>query len=205
MTPGSITAELLEGARAGDRAALDALVARFEVPLRTFLRRRLSPAAVAGGTADDLFQETQLEAFRSLPSFTYRHDGSYLAWLYTIARRCLAREYERSKRGPLPMPLSTPGTTTDQLMSRLMAPETGPHGHLERAEQLDLIAQALAELPDQRRKAIVLCYFEGLDGAEAARALELSPEAFRACLSRARRQLATALDELLGRTPQSAA
>lgn len=195
---GSVTAELLEGARAGDRAALDALVARFEVPLRTFLRRRLSAEDIASGTADDLFQEAQLEAFRSLPSFTYRHDGSYLAWLYTIARRCLAREYERSRRAPRPMALSAPGTTTDQLMTRLMAPDTGPDGHVERAQQLDLIAQALAELPDQRRKAIVLCYFEGLDGADAARALGLSHEAFRACISRARRQLATALDALLG-------
>src|SRR5690606_37678133 len=130
---GSVTAELLEGARAGDRAALDALVARFAVPLRTFLRRRLSPGAVAEGTADDLFQEAQLEAYRSLPSFTYRHDGSYLAWLYTIARRCLAREYERSKRGPIRVPLGLPGTTTDQLLAQLTAPEAGPLGRLERA------------------------------------------------------------------------
>lgn len=195
---GSVTAQLLDRVRAGDRSALDALVARFEVPLRSFLRRRLSPDALADGTVEDLFQETQLEAFRSLPSFTYQHDGSYLAWLYTIARRCLAREYERSKKRPRPVALDAPGTTTEQLMGQLRPADPSPHTRIEQAEQLEIIAQALAELPDARREAIVLCYFEGRDGAEAAGAMGLSPDAFRACLSRARRQLATVLDRLLG-------
>lgn len=198
MSSSSVTAELLEQARAGDRGALDALVARFEVPLRTYLRRRLSRAAIDAGTADDLFQEVVLEAFRALPGFAYRHDGSYLAWLYTIARRCLAREYARGKQAPVLLALGVPGTTTDQLISSLVAPQVGPDRQVERAQQLDVIAQGLAELPDDRRDAIMLCYFEGCDGAEAARRLGLTHDAFRQLLSRSRRQLAEVLDRLLG-------
>jgi len=190
-----VTADLVDSARAGDRRGLDKLVERFTPQLRRYLQRRV----VSDMSVDDLFQETQLEAFKSLPNFRYRKTGSYLAWLYTIAHRRLAREYERRSRAVPVLRLRPPnsGGTTQNLLAGLAAPDTSPADRAERGQVFELMGQALAELANNRRDAILLRYFEQHDNASAAALMGMTTETFRTCLSRARRQLADVLDAAL--------
>lgn len=194
------TADLLARIRDGDRRAADALVRRFDSQLRGFFDRRFGSSTLGDLSVDDLVQETQLRAVRSLPTFTYRVPGSYLAWLYTIARRVLAQTFERAGRQPpvARIPRSeTLGMTTADVLAALAAPDTDPLDRVERMRRLEILAEALSELDERRRDAIVLRYVEGLTSAEAAAQLGISDGSLRVLLSRGRRQLIEILDRML--------
>src|SRR5262245_58545128 len=65
--------------RAGDSAAFDELVSRYQLRLFRFACRLLHDRA----EAEDALQETFVRAFRALP--TYRPDGFFSSWIYRIA------------------------------------------------------------------------------------------------------------------------
>jgi RNA polymerase sigma-70 factor (ECF subfamily) len=60
---------------------------------------------------------------------------------------------------------------------------------MESNERDTVLAQALEELPDRQRAALMLVYDEGLSGAEAARVLGSSAKAIERLLARARTYL----------------
>ena len=79
-------AELLQSYQKGNKAAGNALFQRYRVPLHRFFKKR-----IRGNEEDveDLLQETCFEALKSLKKI--QAPNSFPAWLYTIARRVLAR------------------------------------------------------------------------------------------------------------------
>lgn len=60
------------------------------------------------------------------------------------------------------------------------------------------MAQALDQLPDRQREAIVLQYYQELSNTEAAALMQISVEALESLLSRARRNLRSYLAEAPG-------
>jgi len=83
-------------AAAGDGAAFDALVRQHQSALRGFLRRL---ARGNHALADDLAQETFIEAWRKIAQF--RGEGSFKAWLTSIAYRQYLMAARRKKLEPL--------------------------------------------------------------------------------------------------------
>ena len=75
------TVDLLERARAGDRAALDELFARHTSLLRRWAARRLPQWARLGTDTVDLVQDTMLGLFRNLEGFKPRGEGALQAYL----------------------------------------------------------------------------------------------------------------------------
>jgi len=59
------------------------------------------------------------------------------------------------------------------------------------------VKAAVAALPERQRLAIVLCYFEDIPQAEAARVMGMNLKAVEALLFRARRSLKTGLKAVL--------
>jgi RNA polymerase sigma-70 factor (ECF subfamily) len=72
-------------------------------------------------------------------------------------------------------------------------PEEPPDGRLERRQVLEIIEQELVKLPPRQRQAFVLRYWEELDVAATARAMECSEGSVKTHCSRAARALAAAL------------
>src|SRR6266536_3146105 len=72
-------ATLLQAGRAGDRAALEQLLALHKRPLYALCRGMLGHA----DDAEDAVQETFLRALRALPQF--RGDAAFRTWLFRIA------------------------------------------------------------------------------------------------------------------------
>src|SRR4051794_16651827 len=72
---------LLDRARAGDDAALNALVARYLPRLRRWASGRLPQWARDMADTQDLVQETVLQTFRRIEGFEYRGDGALQAYL----------------------------------------------------------------------------------------------------------------------------
>ncbi|WP_342113585.1 RNA polymerase sigma factor RpoE [Pseudoduganella sp. OTU4001] len=177
--------ELVERARAGERAAFDLLVARYQRRLlRLVLRLLRDPAE-----AEDVVQETFLKAYRALPRF--RGEAAFFTWLYRIAvngaRNAILRRRQRS--GPQ-------GIAPSQAPAQ--PPEIGtPESMLLSKQVMQAIDAALEALPLELRTAIVLREIEGLSYEEIAQIMECPMGTVRSRLFRARESIARRLRPLL--------
>ncbi len=125
--------------------------------------------------AEDASQQTFLSAHRSLLGGTEPQDPA--AWLATIARN----ECRRRRRAPdtVVVPLDDDQATLDGDPQRTFA----------QSEEIELLCQALAELPASQRQAVVLREFYGLSYPEIAAVLGASGPAVESLLFKARRRL----------------
>jgi len=141
---------------------------------------RLAAALVDSQSADDLVQETYLRAFRALPSFEARSTAR--TWLLGIARRTCAdhlRAVQRRRR-------------LDALLALQRSPDSTP----DPAGAVG-IADLLAQLPAERRTALVLTQILGLSYEEAAAIEDVPIGTIRSRVARARTDLINALEESL--------
>ncbi len=139
----------------------------------------------------DLTQETFLEVFKSLPRF--RPDGSsFEKWLFSIAGNVWKnrlRYVSTAKRSASEVPLSAVSE------ERLFAcgdpgciPEGEVLGRLLTEEKLNYLEEALAELPAQMRRCILL-HLQGLKYREIAGALQLKMGTVKSHIHQAKDQL----------------
>lgn len=166
--------ELLSAHCAGDADAFGELFRRHKdrmwaVAMRTCGDREL---------ASDCLQEAFIAAFRRADSF--RGDSAVTTWLHRIVvNACLDR---LRRRRP-----------TNQLPEYELADKHDEHASTE--VRID-IRNALAELPEGQRMALVLIDMQGLSVAEAAEILEVAEGTIKSRCARGR----AAMAELLGLT-----
>jgi RNA polymerase sigma-70 factor (ECF subfamily) len=163
---------LAQRARSGDASALGALVRQHQSKVRGFLRR-----LTRGDTAlaDDLAQETFLEAHRKIDQ--YRGDGTFGAWLCGIAWSRFLMERRRRREEPLESPDETASVDT---LSASPA-------------RLDL-EKAMARLAPAERAALTLCYALGHSHGEAAEILNLPLGTVKSHVLRGREKLKALLE-----------
>jgi RNA polymerase sigma-70 factor (ECF subfamily) len=166
----------VEAARAGDRAAFDALVRLTYADTFTLALR------LTGDEEDarDVVQETYLRAYRGLDRF--RGDARFTTWLYRITANCAATTLGRRGRhrhdhlvddAPLP----------DE------SPERDPAHRAEHGDLRDRLQVALRDLPPRLRAVIVLRDIYDLSHDDIAAELGISESAAKVRLHRARRRL----------------
>jgi RNA polymerase sigma-70 factor (ECF subfamily) len=135
------TFKLLERARSGDSAALDALFARYLPPLRRWASGRLPQWARDAADTQDLVQETLLNAFRKIGAFQPQHEGALQAYLRQALMNRVRDELRRHSRRGQPAALDS-------------GIEDSTESPLERAigrERLEQYEDALQRLrPDDR-------------------------------------------------------
>jgi len=168
--------ELVAAARAGDRAAFDALVRATYVDTYTLAHRLTGD----DDDARDVVQETYLRAFRGLRRF--RGDAQFSTWLYRITANCASTHLGRRARH-----------RHEELHDDLSLPDVRPgHDPVGRAEvgQLrDRLQQALRDLPPRLRAVVVLRDIYDLPHEAIAAELGISESAAKVRLHRARRRL----------------
>src|SRR4051812_31232235 len=91
--PAATEADLLMKAAAGNAAAVRALLDGYGPAIHGFLYARVGGHA---SVAEDLLQETLIEAVRS--AATFRGESSLKTWLCAVARRRLSRHYEAERK-----------------------------------------------------------------------------------------------------------
>lgn len=133
-------------------------------------------------TAEDLLQETLLEAVRSAGG--YRGDAALSTWMCAIARRRLARHYEAERRAE----------TARRGLHAVPGPDDGDSA-LELAEQRDEVIRALGQLSPLHRQVLVLKYLDGCPVEEIAAQLGRRPVQVQSLLQRARDGLRRQLEE----------
>jgi RNA polymerase sigma-70 factor (ECF subfamily) len=136
--------------------------------------------------AEDLTEQTFLQAWRHFERAQRESNGRPLRpWLIRIAHNLAANYYrDRSRR---------PQTNIDDA-----APISAPHSTEEvvegRAEVQEVLA-GVANLPDDRREALIMRFALDMDNREIARALGRSEGATKVLIHRAIKQLEQKLAE----------
>jgi RNA polymerase sigma-70 factor (ECF subfamily) len=131
--------------------------------------------------AEDAVQHTFMNAFRGLRQGVVPR--SETAWLFKIAENvCRERRRSASRRNQLELVQDPDG------MAGLAAAPQRTH------DELAGLADALAELPPNQQRAILLREWQGLSYKEIAQQLDLTEGAVETLLFRARRSLARKLD-----------
>jgi RNA polymerase sigma-70 factor (ECF subfamily) len=150
--------------------------------------------------ASDLVQQTLLEAWRELERFRGETAGQQAAWLRQILARNLA-DAERAQlravrdvRRERSLEAELAGSSA-QLAGWLAADPSAPSRRLDRDEQAVRLAEALNQLPDAQREALVLQHWHGLTLAQIGERLDRAPVAVAGLLKRGLRRLRELLGE----------
>jgi RNA polymerase sigma-70 factor (ECF subfamily) len=149
--------------------------------------------------AADLVQDTYLRAYRSFSSFT--EGTNCKAWLFTIQYSIFVNRYRKAQREPEMVSLDELGGVFDRTLAD---PEWDRAvGDLSNAS-VDWsgpeVAQALANLPESFRTAVMLVDVDEFSYEEAAGILNCPVGTLRSRLSRARAMLFLALREYARKT-----
>lgn len=161
---------LVERARAGDDTAFAVLFEQFHAPILNYLHRMVSDRALA----EDLTQDTFIKAYKALPKT--KPDLAFKAWLYRIATNTAISHLRRGK--------------IVKWLPIIGEREQGGE-RLERSvtRQAD-IADALDQLPKHYAAVLLLRHYQGLSLAETAEALDITENAAKLRLFRARKAFA---------------
>ena len=146
--------------------------------------------------AEDLVQETFLQAFRKWPQFQGR--SSPATWLYTIASRVCQRFHR--KRAGEPDRLESLEELLPFGEPRIaVAPDDEPLAEQVRAESRSEIEAAIADLPIDFRMPLVLKEIVGFSLAEIAQILDVGEGTVKTRVHRARLKVRKALESALPR------
>ncbi len=150
-----------------NRRAFEELVHRYERELYSYLRRYLTDATLA----EDVFQATFLQLH--LKADQFEEGRKVRPWLYTIATNQAIDAQRRNRRHKM-VSLDRRGQQdparddVGSLVELLTSKEPGAASNLEGEERREWIRQAIAELPDALREAVLLVYYQGMKYREAA-------------------------------------
>jgi RNA polymerase sigma factor (sigma-70 family) len=176
-------ADLLRAHGAGDPHAFGRLYDRYDRPCFQFIRRLLGPAQA--DAAEDLHQETWISISKSAAAFD-PDQGSFSAWLFTIARHKTWDHFRRQKVAVL---------ASGQEDAAMSVPDPGPTplDEVQSRELAQRLVAAVEALPLEQRGAFIMFADAGLSLVEIARATGVTVETSKSRLRYARARLRQAL------------
>jgi len=179
---------LLAGLRAGEEAAYETLILRYEQPVYSIVSRLVEDL----GDAPDVVQEVFLKIFRNVAGF--RGESTLKTWIYRISvneARNHHRWFGRHRRQEV-------GLDPDHedhrgLRDCLADSGPGPYEITLDHETRELVEEALAEVNSNYRAALVLRELEGFSYEEIAGILEISLGTVKSRILRGREALRKSL------------
>jgi RNA polymerase sigma-70 factor (ECF subfamily) len=165
-----------------DPSAFEALYRKYVAQVYSFALYELrDPHA-----AEDLTAQVFLRALAGLPRFREEHDGpdsSFRVWLFQIARNALSNERRRIRRHPVsPLDLAAEHAATDDVA-----------GTATQRAEIERAWTAIAALPADRRRALVLRFVNEMSTNEISRILGRSEGATRVLIHRSLQSVASQL------------
>lgn len=156
----------------GDASAAATLVDRYACRLQAFAWRMLGDREEAEDVVQDSFLRLWKHARRWKPGA-----ARFSTWLYQVAANG-CRDRLRKRRDH-----------SAEAVDWLVDDTPGGREQLQQAERDAVVQQAVNELPDRQREALLLSHYDGMGNPDIAAVLEVSVEAVESLLARARRRL----------------
>ncbi len=171
---------LLEAARSGDPAAVNALFEAVRPCLRGWAAELLSPDVQAKVASSDLVQESLAEAHAALPQFQGRTTAEFLAWLRSIQQRnalTAHTRYLRQKRD----------VGREVSLEAVPPPAAGqtPSAEAIANEQADQVQRVFRRLPPDMQQVLELRHFQERPYPEVAQQMGRTEAAVRKLYARA--------------------
>jgi RNA polymerase sigma-70 factor (ECF subfamily) len=167
--------QILLEARAGSETALGPLLELYRNYLRLLARIEIGRKLQGKLDASDLVQETFLEAHRNFALFRGTDEPQFACWLRQILAAKVAnvvRHYfgTQGRDVRLEQELAANLDNSSRVLGHELATSlSSPSVQAARREQAVLLADALAQLPNDYHDVIVLRHLEGLTFPEVAR------------------------------------
>ena len=182
--------ELVKRAQGDDYESFEELVRRYEKKIYGHTIRMLGNPE----DAEDVLQETFLNAFRALGSF--RGDSSFSTWIYRIATNNALMKIRKSGRIYTEFEDELP--PTEMMRDRPYSSfEQNPREVFLERELVDMLNKAVNELPEKYRAIFLLRDVEGFSTQRASEVLGISESAAKSRLHRARMYLREFLEKRL--------
>jgi RNA polymerase sigma-70 factor (ECF subfamily) len=175
---------LIERAVAGETAAFEQIMIHAQQKVMTLSWRMLGNEA----DARDASQEVFLRLYKYLGRF--KQDQDFFAWVYQITVNvCRDLAKKRQRHTAQFTSFGSLDSGTGENVFDVPDNQEAADATLIAAEHRELIAVAMATLPEKERAAIVLRDIEGIPTDEVARILKSSPTTVRSQISSARRKI----------------
>ena len=177
----------------GDNAAFEQLVALYQDRMVGFFYHILHDRSAA----EDLAQEAFLRVFRSRTR--YEPKARFSTWLFRIAHN-LASNQKRGTNRRREIPLASGSGSHDlPLNSKNLAEKSAlmPTRQLDSNEIREVVRNALDELGERQKTAVLLHKFEGMSYEDIGEIMGLGTVAVKSLLSRARTKLRDSLERYL--------
>ena len=175
---------LLRKAQHGDPEAFEQLI----TPLEQLIWRICWHYTGNRESAEDCGQETMIRIWRSLDS--YRGDCALESWVYRIAANC-CMDYLRKKKRDKSVsmePMREQGFDPAD-------PSLGTEEQVVAADEQKRLREAIAQLPENQREALILTQLEKVPYEEAAKLLGVSEGTIKSRVNRAKARLKEILSE----------
>jgi RNA polymerase sigma-70 factor (ECF subfamily) len=177
-------AALMKRVTQGDQRAFEELVEKYKQPVFNMIYRTLPDAA----EAEDLAQVVFVQVYKS--AARYRVEAKFSTWLFTIARNLCLNELRRRSRHRADS-LDASATMEDDGPARQYEDvrNVPPPERLIQDELITKVSEALKDLPENQRTAILLYQEQEKSYEEIAEILDCSLSATKSLIHRARETL----------------
>ncbi|MFC4103710.1 RNA polymerase sigma factor [Paenibacillus xanthanilyticus] len=183
--------QLIREIKDGNVQLYSELMRRYQRKILAFIFHMLKSAKMEL-LAEDLCSETFYKAYRSLHSFR-ETDATFSTWLYTIARNTVLSELRKQKSGSVSL---------DEVNVMPVAPpDSVPEHRLLQNERMSMVREAINNLPEKQRSALILREYDQLDYQEIASILGQTVSSVKSLLFRARNSVKMQLEPYFGESP----
>lgn len=172
----------------GDMTAFEQLIERHQTLVAGTVARMLA----SNSDVEDIAQQVFIRVWKSARRYVPR--AKFTTWLLKITRNLVFNELRRTRRRALVPLESDPGAEEIPLKDET---NPAPDASLLEVELQRAIEEAIMELPDNQRMALILRRYEQLSYEQIAEVLDLSVPAVKSVLFRARTELRSKLTKYL--------
>ena len=177
-------------------AAFEELMLQYQNRLVTVLEHLVGRRDVA----EDLAQEVFLRVYRARK--TYVPGSKFSTWLFTIANNVASNSLRSQSRRREVNWKARPGESTGANTLDQMAQAASslmPTRQADKSEMCAVVREAIGTLNERQRLAVLLSKFENMSYEDIAETMEMTPQAIKSLLSRARGNLRAVLEPYLER------
>lgn len=174
-----------------DTEAFERLVDAYQHRLLSVLSHVIRSA----DEAEDLAQEVFLRVYRARKK--YRPRAKFSTWLFTIANNLALNKIRSRQRKPVvPLSIKDSGPLGPRPEEQMVTGrERQPYQRMQQQELAAIIREAMDQLNERQRMALMLNKFEEMCYADIAEVMGMTTKAVKSLLSRARTNLKAILEQ----------